>query len=253
AYASTMCGDVDRPGGLNTPEDYADFAQRCQEEGYPAFKIHTRMPPSADAPSVERDIAVCAAVRERVGPDMDLMLDPYHQYSRQEAKRLAQAAHELGYLWIEEPMREASVSSYQWLTDQVEIDIVGPETAGGQIWTRAEWIRAGACDILRAGVLDVGGITPLMKTIHLAEANGLSIEIHHGGAPTIQVLGAMQIPGRYYERGLLHPLVDHAARTPWLAELEDPIDSAGRVRVSSEPGVGWVIDWDYIAAHEVPA
>jgi L-alanine-DL-glutamate epimerase-like enolase superfamily enzyme len=251
AYASTMCGDVDRPGGLSTPEEYADFAEQCQQEGYPAFKIHPWMPPLAGPPSVDRDIAVCVAVRERVGPTMELMLDPYHQYSRQEAKRLAQAIHELGYLWIEEPMREASISSYRWLTDQVEIDIVGPETAGGQIWTRAEWVRAGACDILRAGILDVGGITPLMKAIHLAEANGMSIEIHDGGAATLQVLGAMQIPGRYYERGLLHPLVDHSARTPWLAALEDPIDADGFVSIPSTPGVGWEIDWDFITANEL--
>ena len=38
-YASTYIGDREE-GGLNTPEAYADFAQQCQEMGYPAFKIH---------------------------------------------------------------------------------------------------------------------------------------------------------------------------------------------------------------------
>jgi len=44
AYASTMCGD-NIPGGLNTPEAYADFAEKCKKEGYKAFKIHPWMPP----------------------------------------------------------------------------------------------------------------------------------------------------------------------------------------------------------------
>ena len=43
------------------------------------------------------------------------------------------------------------------------------ETAEGKMYTRAEWIRHGAADIVRGGTGDVGGITPLMDvkcTIH---------------------------------------------------------------------------------------
>jgi L-alanine-DL-glutamate epimerase-like enolase superfamily enzyme len=251
AYASTMCGDDDLKGGLTSPEAYADFAEQCRDEGYTAFKMHPWMPPVPGAPSVDRDIEMCVAVRKRVGDSMELMLDPYHQYSRQEAKKIGRAIEELGFLWMEEPMREASVSSYQWLCAELDLDICGPETAPGQIWTRAEWIRAGACDILRTGILDVGGITPVMKTIHLAEANGMSIELHQNGAATLHTLGAMQIHGRYYERGLLHPLVDYAKRTPWLASIDDPLDKDGLVHVPTGAGIGQDIDWDFIAANEV--
>ncbi|MDI6024702.1 mandelate racemase family protein [Corticibacterium sp. UT-5YL-CI-8] len=251
AYASTMCGDADLKGGLTSPEAYADFAEQCKEQGYTAFKMHPWMPPVPGAPSVDRDIEMCVAVRKRVGDGMHLMLDPYHQYSRQEAKKIGRAIEELGFLWMEEPMREASVSSYTWLCNELDLDVCGPETAPGQIWTRAEWVKAGACDILRTGVLDVGGITPMMKTIHLAEAHGMSIELHQNGAATLQALGAMQIPGRFFERGLLHPLIDYTKRTPWLATLEDPMDKDGFVHVPTGPGIGWDIDWDFIAANEV--
>jgi L-alanine-DL-glutamate epimerase-like enolase superfamily enzyme len=40
AYASTMVGD-DLPGGLDTPQAYANYALQCKERGYPAFKLHT--------------------------------------------------------------------------------------------------------------------------------------------------------------------------------------------------------------------
>jgi len=46
AYASTMCGD-DIPGGLDTPEHYADFAEACVAQGYRAFKLHTWMAPGS--------------------------------------------------------------------------------------------------------------------------------------------------------------------------------------------------------------
>jgi L-alanine-DL-glutamate epimerase-like enolase superfamily enzyme len=246
AYASTMVGDDDLPGGLVSPEAYADFAEQCRDQGYRALKLHTW-----SEPSVERDIAACTAVRERVGDAMELMLDCFHYYDRQQAKRIGRALEELGFLWLEEPMREASISSYRWLTDQLDIDVVGPETAGGQIWTRAEWVVAGAADVLRAGVVDVGGITPLVKAVHLAEAHGMSLELHQAGAASLQVLGAMAVPGRYYERGLLHPLVDYEARTPWLLEVQDPLEADGCVPVPTGPGIGWAIDWDLIARNEI--
>ncbi|HTJ56468.1 MAG TPA: mandelate racemase family protein [Devosiaceae bacterium] len=251
AYASTMVGDADLEGGLTSPEAYADFAVQCKEEGYTAYKMHPWMPPVPGAPSVDRDLALATAVRKAVGPEMHLMFDPYHQYTRQEAKRLGRGLEELGFLWMEEPMREASISSYKWLCDELDLQICGPETAPGQIWTRAEWVMAGACDILRTGILDVGGLTPVMKTIHLAEAHGMSIELHQNGAATLHALGAMQIQGRFYERGLLHPLVKYEAKTPWLAKIDDPMDSEGFVHVPTGPGMGWDIDWDFIAGNEI--
>ncbi|MDF1513659.1 MAG: enolase, partial [Anaerolineae bacterium] len=67
AYASTMCGD-DLPGGLESPEAYANYARVCMERGYPAFKLHTWQPPVSGAPDTDADIAACRAVREAVGP-----------------------------------------------------------------------------------------------------------------------------------------------------------------------------------------
>jgi L-alanine-DL-glutamate epimerase-like enolase superfamily enzyme len=250
AYASTMCGD-DLEGGLDTPEAYADFATWCMARGYPAFKLHTWQPPMPGAPDVKRDVAACAAVREAVGPDVDLMLDPYHYYSREEALYLARALEELGYTWMEEPMDEHSMSSYIWLVENTRLPICGPETAEGKMYVRAEWVKAGAADLLRGGVGDVGGITPLMKVAHLAEAFGMRMEVHGGGAANLHALCAMGIPGQYYERGLLHPFVDYETPAPWLNSLADPMDDEGYIHVSQAPGLGWDIDWEYIEGNLV--
>jgi L-alanine-DL-glutamate epimerase-like enolase superfamily enzyme len=250
AYASTMCGD-DMEGGLNTPEAYAEFALQCKARGYPAFKLHTWQPPMPGAPDPKRDVAACAAVREAVGPDVDLMLDPFHYYSREQSLYLGRELERLGYHWLEEPMAEHSVSSYVWLTDQLAIPIVGPETAEGKMYTRAEWILRGASDISRGGVYDVGGITPLIKVVHLCESFGVAMEVHGGGAGNLHVLCAMGIPGEYYERGLLHPFLDYETPQPWLNELVDPMDDKGYVHVSQRPGLGLDIDFGYIEAHRV--
>jgi len=250
AYASTMCGD-DLPGGLDTPEAYARFALQCKAAGYTAFKLHTWQPPIPGAPDVKRDLAACAAVREAVGPEMALMLDPFHFYSREEALALGRGLEKLDFLWMEEPMDEHSTSSYVWLTEQLDLPICGPETAEGKMQTRAEWIVRGAADISRGGVGDLGGITPLMKAVHLAEAFGMSLEVHGGGPGNLHALCAMGIPGAYYERGLLHPFVDYEQPAPWLHAIADPMDAEGCVHVSQQPGLGWEINFEYIREHRV--
>lgn len=245
AYASTMVGD-DLEGGLDTPEAYARFALWCRDRGYPAFKLHTWQPPIPGAPSVKRDLAACAAVREALGPDFPLMLDPFHYYSRLEALELARGLERLDYLWMEEPMDEHSMSSYIWLCEQTALAICGPETVEGKMYARAEWIKHGACDLVRAGVGDVGGITPLVKVAHLAESFGMQMEVHGGGVGNLHVLCAMSSPGLYYERGLLHPFVDYELPSPWLHELEDPMDQHGQVQVSQAPGLGLNINFEFI-------
>lgn len=250
AYASTMCGD-DLPGGLDTPQAYAAFALQCKARGYKAFKLHTWQPPVPGAPDVKRDVAACAAVRKAVGDEMVLMLDPFHYYSREEALYLGRALEDLNFYWMEEPMDEHSTSSYVWLTDQLDLPICGPETAEGKMHTRAEWIVRGASDISRGGVGDVGGITPLMKVVHLCESFGVRMEVHGGGAANLHVMCAMGIPGEYYERGLLHPFLDYEQPHPWLKAIEDPMDEQGYVHVSQAPGLGQEIDFDYIRASRV--
>jgi L-alanine-DL-glutamate epimerase-like enolase superfamily enzyme len=174
------------------------------------------------------------------------MLDPYHYYSRSEALALAKGLEALDFLWMEEPMDEHSMSSCVWLCEQTSLPICGPETAEGKMYARAEWIKSGACDLVRAGVGDVGGITPLVKIAHLAEAFGMQMEVHGGGVGNLHVLCAMVTPGRYYERGLLHPFVDYDAAPAWLNEPVDPMDHEGYVHVSSRPGLGMDINWDFI-------
>lgn len=83
------------------------------------------------------------------------------------------------------------MSSYAWLAENLSIPIVGPESFGGKHHMRAEWVKAGACDILRAGANGVG-ITPTMKVAALAESFGMDCEVHGNGAASPAVVGAIR-------------------------------------------------------------
>lgn len=248
AYGSTMCGD-DIKDGLATPEDYGRFAEwLVRTRGYKAVKLHTWMPPIPGAPNVKMDYAACAAVREAVGPDIPLMLDPNHWYSRQDALWLCNKLQELNFFWIEEMMEEASLSSYQWLTANMhKLNILGPESMEGKHWTRAEWASKGACDMIRTGVWDVGGIGPAMKCARIAEGFHMLTEVHGTGAGNLAVCAAIQNT-TYYERGLLHPHIDYDVPPAYLNRIDDEMDKDGYVHFRDEPGIGHDVNLDYINA-----
>lgn len=142
------------------------------------------------------------------------------------------------------------MSSYAWLAENLSIPIVGPESFGGKHRMRAEWVKAGACDILRAGANGVGGITPTMKVAALAESFGMDCEVHGNGAASLAVVGAIR-NCRWYERGLLHPFLDYDEPAAYLNSIVDPMDDQGFVHLSQRPGLGEDINFAYIEANTV--
>jgi L-alanine-DL-glutamate epimerase-like enolase superfamily enzyme len=69
-YASTYHGQ-DQPGGLDSPQAFADFAEACKALGYVGFKIH-----GWHDGDRRREAETVLGVRARVGDDMALMIDP---------------------------------------------------------------------------------------------------------------------------------------------------------------------------------
>ena len=200
AYASSPLGTFGG-GALDTPEAYAELAAACVKRGFKGFKLHTWFPSGPDQElDPKRDVEACEAVRDAVGPDIDLMLDCWHFYSREHALYIGRELDRLGYYWFEEPMDEYSMSSYQWLAEQLDTPILGPERAQGNHRVRAEWIKAGACDIVRVAVGHEGGITPAMKTVHLAESFGMAAEPHGPADQCVHLCGATAA-AKYLEVG----------------------------------------------------
>lgn len=82
------------------------------------------------------------------------------------------------------------MSSYAWLAENLSIPIVGAG-AGGKHHMRAEWVKAGACDILRA-VNGVGGLRPTMKVAALAESSAWIAKSTATERQALAVVGAIR-------------------------------------------------------------
>ena len=176
------------------------------------------------------------------------MLDGYHWYDRQDALTIGRGIQDLNFLWFEEPMEEISINAYKWLSDQLTIQVIGPETTAGRNLSRGDWALAGAVDILRAGPQNAGGITSAIKSLHTAESLGMTCEIHGNGAPSLALVGATYV-SKWYERGLLHPHSDYDWLPPHLASQVDRLDADGYVNMPETPGLGIDVDREYVDSH----
>ncbi len=89
-----------------------------------------------------------------------------------------------------------------------------------------------------------------MKIAHLAESFNMDCEIHGGGAGNLAVIGAISNT-TWYERGLLHPFIDHDEVPKHLNSIVDPMDADGNIPMPTLPGLGEDINFDYITERTI--
>jgi L-alanine-DL-glutamate epimerase-like enolase superfamily enzyme len=252
AYASSF-------PNMGKPEDYAQHALDCKKQGYKAYKVHAyiywdphKWEPAPQLPGYpEEDMEVCRAVRETVGPEMVLMLDPFGVYTLEQSLWVGRELDKLGFYWLEHPMIETRVEAYRRLARELSIAICSPEHLPGGIFARAEWVLQGACDMCRIDV-GYGGITGCYKMVMLCQALGIQCEMHGGHWTNSHILGATpESTCEYFERGLLRPDLDYETSPPYLKAIPDPMDDQGNVILTTKPGMGMEFNWDYIEEHRI--
>ncbi len=144
AYASSA-------PNLGSPEVYAEHALDCKKRGYQAYKIHAYIywdphenKPAPGKPAFPKeDVAVCKAVREAVGDEMVLMLDPWSVYTYADALYVGRELEKLNFYFLEHPMDERRIEPYRRLCRELDIPICGPELVPGSYYSRAEWMLQG--------------------------------------------------------------------------------------------------------------
>ena len=248
AYASTYHGDEN--GGLDSPEAFADFALQCRDMGYRAFKIHGW----GNGP-IEREAATVLVVRDRVGPEMDLMLDPACEYNTfADALKVGRACDAANFFWYEDPFKDGGVSSFahRKLRQLIKTPLLLGEHVRS-LELHVDQIIAEGTDFVRADADYDGGITGVMKIAHAAEGFGLDCEIHAPGPAHRHCMAALRNTN-YYELGLVHPKIRRKDPPIYKGDYSDEldaIDERGEVPVPQGPGLGVEIDWQFVESHAV--
>ncbi|HEX2032722.1 MAG TPA: galactonate dehydratase [Chloroflexota bacterium] len=174
------------PGG-RTPEEMAERAVAAIERyGYTALKLGPHPPGSEKLPwnAVLRGAAArVKAVRDAVGPDVDIGLDPHAKiFEPVRALQLAHAVAEYNPYFFEEPIRPENIDAMASFKQKSPI----PVATGECLYTKFEFrdliVREGA-DIIQPDVCLMGGLLEMKKVAALAEAHYVVVAPHNPMGP----------------------------------------------------------------------
>jgi L-alanine-DL-glutamate epimerase-like enolase superfamily enzyme len=215
-------------------EEAADDAVRAVSEGFTAAKDHFYH-------RAAKNIEWLSYVREKAGPDVDLMHDPVGVYTFEEALRVGRALEELAYRWFEEPLPERQHNKLKQLCETLDIPVLATEMMMYDIDLCAQWLISGATDLIRANARH--GTTMAMKLAHLAELHGTNIEFNGAGGlyGLVHAHILCSVHNTSYYEYFAGGMQDEYGRE--LGMTNPVLPEKGHIRPPDAPGWGAVWDW----------
>jgi galactonate dehydratase len=246
------------PEPRNVEDAIAD-AKQIIDAGYEAFKFDPMMRfiPGGNAGFLDGQLSkeglatadeIVGAVREAIGPNIEILIDAHGMYNVPTAIELANrlAAHDIH--WFEEPVPVESYSALKQVRDHVSV----PISVGERLHTRFEFVpifENNLADFVMPDVTWTGGISELKKIATMAEAYYIPISPHDASGPINVIAGAqvmMTVPNFYkletmrYDLGGYDIFVDH------------PLEiNRGDLYLSERPGLGINLDEEFLDAHAI--
>ena len=180
--------------GSSKPEEFADKAAETVAQGFTAMKFDPFLRPwrSFVGKEVEQSaIDVVRAVRDAVGPDVDLLIEGHRRLSPMNAIRFAKDLEEFKPFWYEEPVPAENVPALAEVRERTRIPVVTGET----LYTKAafrEVFERRAADIINPDVCNCGGILELKEIAAMAEPYYVSVAPHNYNSTTIALAATVQ-------------------------------------------------------------
>lgn len=235
--------------GAREPEVFAAKAKATVAKGYTGLKLD---PFGAglhelDRVGLRRSLALVEAVREAVGPDVDLYVEGHARFAMGTARRLVHelAPYDLG--WFEEPLPWTHIERYAELRARAPFPIAG----GEHFHNRYEYkplFASNAVDIVQPDLSMAGGFTELRKIAAQADAHGMTVAPHNSNSPLCTtasvhaVLGLTNFTVLETFDDLLEPYVFEAVRGAL------PIVD-GHIALPDRPGLGVELADEVFAEH----
>jgi galactonate dehydratase len=166
---------------LKEPADYARAAEKVLKQGFTALKFDPLPAPWRSWIPKEheaRAVAVVKAVRDAVGPDVDILIDQHRRLAPMHAIRLDKRLAEFGLYWLEEP----NVAENPEALAEVRRATGLPIVIGEATYTKAGFrplLEARAADILNPDVACCGGILELKEIAAMAEPFLVALSPHN--------------------------------------------------------------------------
>jgi galactonate dehydratase len=239
------------------PEDYARKAEAVVKKGFSAIKFDPVPGPwrtYVPKEHIRRAVKVLKAMRDALGPDVDLLLDIHRRLAPMHAIDLADALAEFEPYWLEEPCQSENIEALVDVRQRSKI----PTVTGEALYTRNDFrriFRARAADIINPDVSNCGGILELMYIAAQAETEAIAVSPHNYNSTTLALSATVHasacMPNFIITEYFL-PFEEIGAKL--CPNLLKPVN--GYISLPEGPGLGLDIDEQAVRAargHQYPA
>ncbi len=216
-----------------TIEDLVTECKGYVERGYNAIKL------KIGGVAVEEDVDRVTAVREAVGPDIDIMVDVNEGYDVPTAIRAARRLEPLHIRWLEEPVHWYDrVEGLRQVADATTIPIASGEQALTR-WDARDLLLRGGIKIMQFDCTRSAGITEVLKIAGMCAAQHVNLALHHDPQIHGHVMAALP-------NGEILETFPDAARDPIWAELFNvrPEIVNSQMELLDRPGWGLELNED---------
>jgi galactonate dehydratase len=245
--------------GCTTPDQFAEAARRTVEQGFQALKcdpflemapLHTAyLDGQISAAGEAAGLELVAAIREAIGPRVELLIDAHGHYNGPTAVRIARGLEPSRIGWLAEPVPPECLQALKAVRQQVRV----PLCVGERLYTRWDFLpilEGRLADYLMPDVVWTGGISELLRIASLAEVYGVPISPHNAMGPLQLIASAhvmLAIPNAYR---LEHHLWNRAL---YQRCIDRPIGFEGGDLVLSErSGLGFELDLELLRGSAAP-
>lgn len=235
--------------GPRTPESFAERARQVIDRGYKALKFD---PFGANwrtmtLPERHLSVDIVRAVREEVGPDIELMIEVHSRFSVAEAVWVGERLAEFEPTWFEEPTAHQNIASVVEVARKLSIPVATGESYSST-QQFAELLSHDAVHILQPEPGSMGGIWRTRQVAAMADAHYAVVAPHNAQGP-ISTATCVQV-GAATPNLLVQEIFDEF-NVDWEKELVDHhaevID--GRIQVPDRPGLGVDLNWAELEKH----
>jgi galactonate dehydratase len=249
-----ICGEIEAYSnawyfGAKTPAEFAASAATPLSAGYRALKFDPFGYASfvQSTAELKEATAKVAAVRQAVGPDVQIGLDAHGRFGLASALRLLRALEPFDLFFLEEPLHPDDLDGLAQLACQSRIPIILGERLYSR-WDYRRLLEMRLVPIVQPDVIHVGGILELKKIGSMAETYSVGVAAHNAAGP-ISTAATLQAVANMPNMQVQEMFAPQDA--PWRDELAHPpitvID--GRVQVPRGPGLGIELDEAVARAH----
>ena len=233
------------------PKAFHEAAKKVTAKGYKALKCD---PFGAGLYEMERaekirSISLVEAIRDAVGPDVEIMIEMHARFSPATAIELSRMLEPFVPSWIEEPTPPDNLDALKRVGDKVNI----PVATGEHIHTRHEVLRVlelKCIDVLQVDITESRGLLEGKKMAAMADAAYVMFAPHNVGGPLSTAaclhLAACTTNFKILEHfnDFVDSWVKEAATGPGYPEVKD-----GYFPLPGGHGLGVTINEDFIKEH----